>query len=97
MDGRDTPPNSGKEYVRQVLAEFDKIGLGKISTIGGRYYGMDRDKRWERIDKAYRAIVLGEGEKHTDPIKAIENSYIKTEITVPPGRSILSFLSSSSS
>ena len=75
MDGRDTPPNSGKEYVRQVLAEFDKIGLGKISTIGGRYYGMDRDKRWERIDKAYRAIVLGEGEKHTDPIKAIENSY----------------------
>ncbi len=75
MDGRDTPPNSGKEYIRQVLAEFDKIGLGKIATISGRYYGMDRDKRWERVDKAYRAIVLGEGEKQTDPIKAIENSY----------------------
>jgi 2,3-bisphosphoglycerate-independent phosphoglycerate mutase len=77
MDGRDTPPTSGSRYMREVLQKFYEIGLGKVSTVGGRYYGMDRDRRWERTDKAYRAIVYGEGEKFRDPVKAIEASYAK--------------------
>ncbi|MBN1212600.1 MAG: 2,3-bisphosphoglycerate-independent phosphoglycerate mutase [candidate division Zixibacteria bacterium] len=77
MDGRDTPPTSGSRYMREVQQKFYEIGLGKVSTVGGRYYGMDRDRRWERTDKAYRAIVYGEGEKFKDPVKAIEASYAK--------------------
>ncbi|MDD3733142.1 MAG: 2,3-bisphosphoglycerate-independent phosphoglycerate mutase, partial [candidate division Zixibacteria bacterium] len=59
MDGRDTPPTSGKGYMQEVLQKFYEIGLGRVSTVGGRYYGMDRDRRWERTDLAYRAIVYG--------------------------------------
>lgn len=75
MDGRDTPPSSGKSYMQEVVAKFEEIGFGQVSTVSGRYWAMDRDKRWERVDKAYRAIVLGEGKKADDPIKAIEQSY----------------------
>ncbi|MFQ5452953.1 MAG: 2,3-bisphosphoglycerate-independent phosphoglycerate mutase [Candidatus Zixiibacteriota bacterium] len=75
MDGRDTPPTSGKDYMAQVLKKFDEIGLGAVSTVSGRYYGMDRDRRWERTDRAFRAIVLGEGPRYTDPITAINESY----------------------
>ncbi len=77
MDGRDTSPTSGKDYMAQVLKKFEEISLGKVATVGGRYYGMDRDKRWERTDKAYRGIVYGEGEKYKDPVKAITDSYAK--------------------
>lgn len=76
MDGRDTPPTSGQRYMTEVMAKFAEIGLGKVSTVGGRYYGMDRDRRWERTDKAYRAIVYGDGPSFDDPLKAIQASYI---------------------
>ena len=75
MDGRDTSPHSGKGYMEQVVAKFDEIGLGKVSTVAGRYYAMDRDKRWDRVEKAYQAIVHGEGKKFKDPVEAIEASY----------------------
>jgi 2,3-bisphosphoglycerate-independent phosphoglycerate mutase len=75
-DGRDTPPTSGQKYVTEILAKFKEIGLGKFSTIGGRYYGMDRDRRWERTDKAYRSIMYGEGPKFPDPIACLQASYI---------------------
>ncbi len=86
MDGRDTPPEAGKGYIAQVMSKFEEIGLGKISTLGGRYYGMDRDRRWERTDKAYRAIVYGEGEKFPDPMEAVKASYaagVTDEFIVP--------------
>jgi len=77
MDGRDTSPTSGKDFMALVLKKFDEIGLGQVSTLGGRYYGMDRDRRWDRTEKAFRAMVYGEGEKFKDPLKAIETSYEK--------------------
>ncbi len=80
MDGRDTPPDSGQRYLAEVMAKFDEIGLGRVATVSGRYYAMDRDKRWDRVEKAYRAIVYGEGEKHTDPVEAIRSSY-KNDVT----------------
>lgn len=86
MDGRDTPPNSGQRYMAEVVKKFAEIGLGKVSTVSGRYYGMDRDRRWERTDKTYRAIVYGEGEKCRDPLEAITASYankVTDEFIVP--------------
>lgn len=86
LDGRDTPPTSGIKYMEQTIEKFNKIGLGKVSTLGGRYYGMDRDRRWERTDIAFRSIVYGEGEKHTDPIQAIQQSYdndVTDEFMIP--------------
>ncbi len=86
MDGRDTPPDSGQHYMAQVVAKFDEIGLGKVSTISGRYYAMDRDKRWERVEQAYQAIVHGKGQKFADPVEAIEASYaagVTDEFIVP--------------
>lgn len=80
MDGRDTPPHGGKGYMQQVLDKFTAIGLGKIATVGGRYYGMDRDKRYERTDKQYQAMVHREGEKFKDPVAAIDASY-KNDVT----------------
>ncbi len=77
MDGRDTPPKSGEKYMTEVLARFREIGLGKVATVGGRYYGMDRDRRWDRTDVAYRGIVYGQGEKFKDPVEAIRQSYAK--------------------
>ena len=76
MDGRDTPPNSGRDYLRQLQQKMRELGVGKIATVVGRYYAMDRDNRWERIEKAYRAMVHGEAEtKSADPVAAIERSY----------------------
>lgn len=75
MDGRDTPPDSGQRYMSEVVARLGEIGLGKVATLGGRYYGMDRDQRWERVDKAYEAIVRGQGVKANDPVDAIKASY----------------------
>jgi 2,3-bisphosphoglycerate-independent phosphoglycerate mutase len=86
MDGRDTSPHGGKGYIEQFWAKAKTIGVGKIATISGRYYAMDRDKRWERIEKAYQAIVYGNGKKSPDPIQAIEDSYrqnITDEFVIP--------------
>lgn len=79
LDGRDTPPASGKEYVRQLEEEMGKIGVGKVATISGRYYAMDRDNRWERVEKAYRALVYGEGVTGESAAEAIQASYDKDE------------------
>lgn len=75
LDGRDVPPSSAKEYVAQAVEKCAEIGVGKIATISGRYYAMDRDNRWERVEKAYAAIVYGEGVQETDPVQAVQNSY----------------------
>jgi 2,3-bisphosphoglycerate-independent phosphoglycerate mutase len=77
MDGRDTPPESGAGYLREVGQQMRTIGAGRIASISGRYYAMDRDKRWERIERAFNAMVLGSGEKATDPVAAAERSYEK--------------------
>jgi 2,3-bisphosphoglycerate-independent phosphoglycerate mutase len=76
MDGRDTPPNSGRDYVRQLQQKMRELGAGKIATLVGRYYAMDRDNRWERVELAYRALVHGEAETRTDdPVAALHRSY----------------------
>ena len=76
MDGRDTPPHSGRDFVRQLQQKMRELHVGEIATLVGRYYAMDRDNRWERIELAYRAIVHGEAEIRTDdPIAALQKSY----------------------
>ncbi len=75
MDGRDTPPDSGKDYIKKLMEKIDEIGIGKIATISGRYYAMDRDKRWDRTKLAYDAMVLGKGVMEKNPYEAILNSY----------------------
>lgn len=75
LDGRDVPPSSGIEYVKQLLAKMDEIGVGKIATLQGRFFGMDRDNIWERVEQGYNAIVMGEGIEETCPVAAMENSY----------------------
>jgi len=76
MDGRDTPPNSGRVYVRQLQQKLRERGIGEIATLVGRYYAMDRDNRWERVELAYRALVHGEAETKTnDPVAALQRSY----------------------
>ena len=78
-DGRDTPPESGKDYIRALQDEMDRIGCGRIATVAGRYYAMDRDNHWDRIEKAYRAITLGEGETADSAMEAVTQSYAKGE------------------
>ncbi len=75
LDGRDTPPASGAGYVKQLCDKMKEIGVGRVGVISGRYYAMDRDNRWDRVEKAFRALTLGEGVKGTDPVQAIEDSY----------------------
>ena len=75
LDGRDTPPASGKDYLVQLQEKMDEIGVGKIASISGRYYAMDRDTNWDRVEKAYDSLVKGEGVKATSAIKAMEESY----------------------
>ncbi len=75
LDGRDVPPSSAKEYVAEAVEKCKEIGVGKIATISGRYYAMDRDNRWERVEKAYSAIVYGEGVNEVDPVEAVQHSY----------------------
>ncbi len=79
LDGRDVPPRCALTYVEQLEAHMAKIGLGKIATIAGRYYAMDRDKRWERVVKAYDAITLREGIQATDGASAISAAYERGE------------------
>ena len=86
MDGRDTPPHSGIEYVKQTQDKIDEIGVGRIATVSGRYYAMDRDKRWDRIKKAYDAIVRGQGNKGSEPEKIMQESYdndVTDEFVIP--------------
>ncbi|WP_239255331.1 2,3-bisphosphoglycerate-independent phosphoglycerate mutase [Listeria ilorinensis] len=75
LDGRDVPPQSAKGYIEELQKEISKLNYGSIATVSGRFYAMDRDKRWERVEKAYRALVYGEGEKFADPIDLVETSY----------------------
>jgi 2,3-bisphosphoglycerate-independent phosphoglycerate mutase len=74
-DGRDTPPNSGLDYVRQIEAKIAEIGVGKVATVSGRYWAMDRDNRWARVEKAYRAIAYGEGPNFASATEAIQHYY----------------------
>ncbi|MFH0888462.1 MAG: 2,3-bisphosphoglycerate-independent phosphoglycerate mutase [Planctomycetota bacterium] len=78
-DGRDTPPDSGVNHIEKLLNKMNLLGVGKIATICGRYYLMDRDKRWERVEKAYHSLTLGEGVKRTSVIEAIKDAYQKGE------------------
>lgn len=75
LDGRDVAPNSGAGYIEQLEKAIKEIGIGEIATVSGRFYAMDRDKRWERVEKAYNAIVHGEGVKATDALEAVKASY----------------------
>jgi 2,3-bisphosphoglycerate-independent phosphoglycerate mutase len=75
LDGRDTPPSSAERYVAAMQAKCREIGVGEIASVVGRYYAMDRDKRWERIERAYRLLVNGQGERANDPLVGIRRSY----------------------
>ena len=75
MDGRDVPPTSGKDFVEALQEKMAEIGIGKIATVMGRFYAMDRDNRWERVSKAYAAMVYGEGTQNADPVAAMQASY----------------------
>ena len=75
LDGRDVPPSSAAEYMEEAAAKIKEIGVGKIATIAGRFYAMDRDNAWDRVEKAYNALVFGEGVEEKDPVEAVKNSY----------------------
>ncbi len=79
MDGRDTPPSSGLGYMHQLLAEMDRLGCGRVASISGRFWAMDRDKRWDRVEKAWQAMVLGKGILAVDPVWAVEEAYRRGE------------------
>ena len=76
LDGRDVPPASGIEYVKEAYKKLEEIGVGKLATMAGRYYGMDRDTQWGRVQKAYNAIAKGEGLKADCAVEALEKSYV---------------------
>ena len=85
-DGRDVPPTSGVDFMSELVSDIERIGTGKIATISGRYYAMDRDNAWDRVEKAYNAMVLGEGKEERDPVEAIRKSYadgVTDEFIVP--------------
>lgn len=86
LDGRDVPPSSAADFVADCSAKCEEIGVGKIATVMGRYYAMDRDNRWERVEKAYAAMVYGEGVEADCPVCAVKNSYkenVTDEFVVP--------------
>ncbi|KFX92583.1 hypothetical protein O988_07206 [Pseudogymnoascus sp. VKM F-3808] len=78
-DGRDTDPKSGAGYMEQLLEKTKEIGIGEIATVVGRYYAMDRDKRWDRVEVALKGMVLGEGEDSSDPVATVKERYSKDE------------------
>ncbi|MBR8661560.1 2,3-bisphosphoglycerate-independent phosphoglycerate mutase [Brevibacillus sp. NL20B1] len=78
LDGRDVAPDSAVGYIEELQGKIAELGVGKIATVQGRYYAMDRDKRWERIEKAYRAMVYADAPAYTDPIQAVKESYEKS-------------------
>ena len=75
LDGRDVPPTSGKHFVEQLQAKLQQLGVGQIATVMGRYYAMDRDKRWDRLQRAYDAMVCGQAPYEPDPAAAVQKSY----------------------
>ena len=75
MDGRDTAPTSGVEFMKELQAEIDKLGFGKIASVSGRYYAMDRDNNWDRLEKAYDMLTLGNGNRACNVVDALEESY----------------------
>jgi len=79
LDGRDTPPKSAIGYIGELEAHMAQVGIGKIATVSGRYYAMDRDKRWERVEKAYNAVAKSQGLTADSAVQAVENSYEKGE------------------
>lgn len=86
LDGRDTSPTSGKDFLLELENKIKEIGVGKIASLSGRYYAMDRDNRWERVEHAYNAMVMGKGDSTENVINYIENSYskgINDEFVVP--------------
>ena len=86
LDGRDTAPTSGKGFMQELCDMMEELGVGEVATVSGRYYAMDRDNNWDRVEKAYTAITNGEGDKEQCPIEAIEASYAKNindEFVVP--------------
>lgn len=86
LDGRDTAPTSGKGFAEALTDKMKELGVGKIATVMGRYYVMDRDNRWDRVEKAYRAMVMGEGDTAASGVEAIQNSYdkeVNDEFVVP--------------
>ncbi len=86
LDGRDVPPSSAAEYMKETTAKLEEIGVGKVATVAGRFYAMDRDNAWDRVEKAYAAMVYGEGNKACCPNKAIADSYangVTDEFVVP--------------
>lgn len=93
LDGRDVPPRSAVNYVRELCEKCSSVGNAKIATVQGRFYGMDRDKRWDRIELAYNAMVCGEGIFEADAVRAVENSYaddisdefVKPVVVAPEG------------
>jgi len=86
LDGRDVGPQTGPGYIKQTLEKMNEIGVGEFATISGRYYSMDRDKRWERVEKSYRSMVYGDGPTYSNPMELIEDNYnngIFDEFVVP--------------
>ena len=79
LDGRDVPPRSALTYLQELEEKFQQIGTGKVATVSGRYYTMDRDKRWERVEKAYRCLTEGEGLRAATAREAVENGYKRGE------------------
>ncbi|HLN99058.1 MAG TPA: 2,3-bisphosphoglycerate-independent phosphoglycerate mutase, partial [Pyrinomonadaceae bacterium] len=75
LDGRDTPPSSAARYVAALQKKIEEIGCGQIASVIGRYYSMDRDKRWERTERAYELLIKGKGERAVDPVAAIVSAY----------------------
>ncbi|WP_210610869.1 2,3-bisphosphoglycerate-independent phosphoglycerate mutase [Priestia flexa] len=75
LDGRDVAPQSAEQYLKELNEKIEEYGVGEIATLSGRYYSMDRDKRWERVEKAYRAMVYGEGPSYTSPEECVKDSY----------------------
>jgi 2,3-bisphosphoglycerate-independent phosphoglycerate mutase len=86
FDGRDTPPQSGVGHLKRLLDEARRIGVGEVATVMGRYYAMDRDNRWDRVERAYKAMVRGEGARSEDPVDAVSASYAagKTDEFIEP-------------
>ncbi len=86
LDGRDVAPTSAVGYMKELVAKMTELNYGEVASVSGRFYAMDRDKRWERVEKAYKVLVDGEGNHATDPVKAIEDSYankVNDEFFVP--------------
>ncbi len=86
LDGRDVPPSSGADFMKELVSKMEEIGVGKVASVMGRFYAMDRDNAWDRVEKAYAAMVYGEGNTSSCPVKAIEDSYknnVTDEFVVP--------------